>query len=132
MNTRQQGFTIVEVVVSIVMMGVILTALGGLTYASARQAIVTSDRMTAQAASLDALNRFTTIPFDDLDDAAGCDTTGTANNQYSVCVTVAKLGMRADVTIVSKALQRDTVSTTTRLVRSGLPGANPLNCGSSC
>jgi prepilin-type N-terminal cleavage/methylation domain-containing protein len=123
---NQDGFTIVEVIVSMVMMAVVLTTLGGMTYATARQAIVTSDSTARQAASLEAVNRFATLPFDDLVGAAGCDTVGTAGNRYERCATVTTAPRVARIRIVTTPLQRDVPASTTNLVRSNPPAVNPL------
>jgi prepilin-type N-terminal cleavage/methylation domain-containing protein len=131
MTGARQGTTMVEVVVAMVLLSVILTALGGLTFTTARQMMKNTDASTLQAASLEAVNRFTTLPYATLSTAAGCDTTGTANNRFEQCVTVTPSGSRSTfVEIVTRPLQRVGVpSSTVRFTRAAPPGGNPLCLG---
>jgi len=128
MTGARQGTTLVEVVVAMILLSVILTALGGLTFTTARQMMKNTDASTLQAASLEAVNRFTTLPYAALSTAAGCDTTGTTNNRFAQCVTVTASGSRStQVEIVTTPLQRAGVaSTTVRFTRAAPPGGNPL------
>lgn len=126
MSTRQQGFTIVEVIVALVMMSVILITLGGLTYATASQAIFASDATTRQAASLEAVNRLSTLPWDELPNAVGCETIGSTNNQYQRCVTMTTSGSLRRIQVVTTPLQRKAPPVTVQLVRNAPPTGNPL------
>ena len=131
MNTRQEGFTIAEVIVTMTLLGIILTTLGGLTYTTARQAVVNTDTTTLEAASLETVNRFAALPFANLQAAAGCDTTGTLNNKYRRCVTVNVSGNSAQVQVVTTPLQRTTrvPVATVLFTRVGPPSSNPLCVG---
>jgi prepilin-type N-terminal cleavage/methylation domain-containing protein len=126
MNPRQDGFTIIEVLVAVVLMSIILVTLGGLTYATASQAIYASDASTSQAASLGMVNRLSTLPFNDLAGAAGCETLGSGNNKYERCVTVTMTGMLARIQVVTTPQQRNAHTTTVNLVRTRPPTGNPL------
>jgi prepilin-type N-terminal cleavage/methylation domain-containing protein len=126
MNPRQDGFTIIEVLVAVVLMSIILVTLGGLTYATASQAIYASDASTSQAASLGMVNRLSTLPFNDLAGAAGCEMVGKGNNQYERCVTVTTTGSLARVQVVTTPQQRKAHPTTVNLVRTRPPTGNPL------
>lgn len=130
MNSTREGFGIVEVIVSMVLLAVVLTTLAGLTYTTAQQAIVAGNSSTRQAASLGALNRLAALPFAQLGTAVGCDTTGTQNNLYERCVTVTSLaGTARQVDIVTTPLQRGVPASTVRLVRSAPTPPNPLCTG---
>jgi prepilin-type N-terminal cleavage/methylation domain-containing protein len=122
----QDGFTIVEVIVALVMMAVILTSLGGLTYATASQAIFASDATTREAASLETMNRLATLPYADLPSAVGCETIGGKNNQYQRCVTMTTSGSLTRIRIVTTPLQRKASAVTVQLVRTEPPTGNPL------
>jgi Tfp pilus assembly protein PilV len=127
MTGRQQGTSVVEVIVAMTLVSVIVTALGGLTFTTARQMVTNTDVTTLQAASLQAVNRFTTIPFAMLGTAAGCDTVGSVNNGFQRCVTVATRGNSAAVEVRTMALQRFRVAgSTVHLTRVAPPAANPL------
>jgi prepilin-type N-terminal cleavage/methylation domain-containing protein len=132
MSGRREGFTIMEVIVSIVLVAIILTTLAGLTFATARQAVFASDVTTREAASLAALNRLATLPFDQLPGAVGCDTTGTQNNHYEMCVSVSTAGAATRVEVTTTPLQRAGAPTSVQLVRMRPPPENPFNCVPSC
>ncbi|HSJ10230.1 MAG TPA: prepilin-type N-terminal cleavage/methylation domain-containing protein [Longimicrobiales bacterium] len=128
MNTRQEGFTIVEVVISMVMLGVILTTLAGLVYASAVQATRSQDISTRTAASLEIVNRYSSLPFASL--VTACDTTGTDRARFHRCATVTNNSSTLrTVTVVIKPLQRDTTSEVVTFVRSQRNNVNPLCVG---
>lgn len=131
MSSQRDGFTIMEVIVTIVLVAIILTTLAGLTFATARQAVFAGDVATREAASLATLNRLATLPFDQLAGAAGCRTAGTANNEYSMCVTVSTAGGAARVNVTTTPLQRAGAPTSLDLVRMGPPPENPF-CSPSC
>jgi prepilin-type N-terminal cleavage/methylation domain-containing protein len=131
MSTQREGFSIVEVVVSMVLMAVILTALAGLTYTTARQSVRNGDNTTLQAASLGAVNRFSALPYSTLTGAAGCDTVGVANNRFQRCVTVTQVSGARNVQVVTRALQRSTnlPPTTVSFTRVAPSTGNPLCLG---
>lgn len=131
MNATRDGFTIVEVVVAMVMMAVILTMLGGLTFTAAQQALVATDVTARQAASLELVNRFTTLPYADLATNQGCDTVGTPNARFERCVTVNAGAVMATVQIVTTPLQRTAPPATVQFVRTGPPTTNAL-CTTGC
>jgi Tfp pilus assembly protein PilV len=127
MRGRREGTSIVEVIVAMGLLSVILTALAGVTITSARQMVLNTDASTLQAASLEAVNRFTTIPFATLRASAGCDTVGTQNNRFQRCVTVSGSGNSAVVEVVTTPLQRFAVpASTVRFTRVAAPATNPL------
>ena len=126
MNSRQHGFTIVEVVISMALMAIILTTLGGLTYASARASLVTAESTTRQAASMALVNRYVAMPWDSLPTATTCDTIGSTNNYYERCMFPEDSSTYAVLYIRTRALQRTQDSLTIRLIRNAPANANPL------
>ncbi|HUF51258.1 MAG TPA: prepilin-type N-terminal cleavage/methylation domain-containing protein [Longimicrobiales bacterium] len=129
MNGKQQGFTIAEVVISMVMLSIILVTLGGLTYVSAQRAIIATASSHRQAYSLETVNRLTTLPYANLAGAAGCDTTGSTNNEYERCVTVTPSGNSARVQVVTTPLHFNAPASTVNFVRIGASPTNPLCSG---
>ena len=129
MKTRQDGFTIIEVLVAMVMLALLLTTLAGLTYYTAWQAVRATNMTTQQSISLAAVNRFSTLPFNQLATNAGCDSVGTTNNMYRRCITVTTTGGTAQVQVVTTPLQRSLPASTVQFVRTGPPGNNPLCSG---
>ncbi|MEX1183648.1 MAG: prepilin-type N-terminal cleavage/methylation domain-containing protein [Gemmatimonadota bacterium] len=130
MNSRQQGFTIIEVVVSMVLMAIVLTTLGGLTYASARTALVTSEGTTRQAVSMGLVNRYVAMPYDSIPTTTTCDTVGSTNNYYQRCMVPVDEDSHIEMEIRTTALQRTRDSLVIELVRNkpraAGPGNNPL------
>jgi prepilin-type N-terminal cleavage/methylation domain-containing protein len=129
MKTRQEGFSLVEVVISIILLSVILTALAGLTFATASQSILNQDSSSAQAASLETVNRFSALPYASLATSAGCDTTGTTRNRYSRCTSVTTSGTSAQIVVVTTPLQRKAQAITVRFNRVKPGATNPLCIG---
>lgn len=131
MNTRQEGFTLVEVVIAMVLLAIILTTLGGLTFATARQAVIADNSMDRQAASLEMVNRYAAMPFAQLAPGQTCETVGTTNNLYQRCATVTQFGSKRQVVVVTTPQQRDVPPSTVTLIRNAPPAASPL-CTVGC
>lgn len=131
MKKTQEGFSIVEVVVALVLMSIILTTLGGLTFTTARQAVVADNAMVRQAATVEMVNRFASMPYAQLTASAGCDSVGGVNNYYRRCATVTPFGSALQVTVVTTPMQRGIPASTVTLVRSSPPTSNPL-CTIGC
>ena len=130
MRTRQEGFTIAEVVISMVMLSIILVTLGGLTYASAQRALSATASAQRQAYAMETVNRLTTLPFANLTSAAGCDYVGTTNMRFQRCVTVTASGSSATITLVVTPVNRTSVGASTmRFYRVNTASANPLCSG---
>jgi prepilin-type N-terminal cleavage/methylation domain-containing protein len=123
------GFSMMEVVVAMILLSIILTALAGLTFKTAKQAVLNTDGTKVQAASLELVNRFSALPFNSLVAAAGCDTVGTLNNKFQRCVTVTTTGNSAQVQVVTQPLQRSAAAITVRFNRVAPGSTNPLCIG---
>jgi prepilin-type N-terminal cleavage/methylation domain-containing protein len=125
------GFTIVEVVMAVVLLGIILTTLGGLTFHTARQAVVADNTAARQAASLDMVNRVAAIPYAQLTAGTTCDSTGSVNNWYRRCATVTPAANGMQITVVTTPEQRGVPASSVTVMRSSPPAANPL-CTLGC
>lgn len=124
LSSTRGGFTIVEVVISLVLMSIILTTLGGLTFSSARMAVLASDATERETIMLSAVNRVTATAAASLVDA---DTiVGTVNNEYRVEVDVINAGAYDSVRITVTPQQRNVPASGVSLLRSRPPGPNPL------
>jgi prepilin-type N-terminal cleavage/methylation domain-containing protein len=133
-RSDREGFTLLEVIVSIVLLSIIMAGLAGMTFSSAQQAVFTTNAAARQALSLELVNRFSTLPYDSLANytVMRCDSTGTVNDRYQRCVTSTASGSRSTVEITITPLQRNTSGSTVRLVRMvDVPFSNPL-CSPSC
>lgn len=129
MTNNREGFGLVEVVVAMVMMTIIMSTLGGLTYASARQSIIADNAMASQAVALQTVNRLATMPYGNLLAAGGCDTIGTANREFESCVTLSGATNATGIRVVTTPLQHNVPSSTMRLIRSAPATSNPLCVG---
>lgn len=126
--SNRDGFTIVEVVISMVMLAIILTTLAGLTYATTRQAIIANDANAREAAALELVNYLSAAPRDSILGRVGCDTTGTTRALYQRCTTVASNPQRDSISVVTTPLQRGVPPTSHSLVRRRA-STNPLCSG---
>jgi prepilin-type N-terminal cleavage/methylation domain-containing protein len=130
MNGKREGFTIVEVVISMVLLSIILVTLAGLTYASAQRAISATTVAQRQSFAMETVNRLVALPYASLPGAAGCQTVGTTNNQFTNCVTVTVGGNAATVTVVTTPIHKTTVGASTITFRRAANNAtNPLCSG---
>jgi len=132
MKSDREGFTLVEVVVALVMMAVILTMLAGLTYATARQAIVADNATARQAVALQTLNRYATMPYANIPASItpnACDTVGTTNREFETCVTLTPATNATVIEVVTTPLQHNVPASTHRIVRAAPPTQNPLCMG---
>jgi prepilin-type N-terminal cleavage/methylation domain-containing protein len=131
---RREGFSLLEVIVAVVLLGIVLTTLAGLTFATARQAIGTGAMTQRQATSLELVNRFSTLPYDSLANYAAphCDTTQAGANRFRRCVSTTSAGAMTTVQVTVTPLQHDTSPDVARLFRMmATPPANPL-CTPTC
>lgn len=131
MKAQQQGFTLVEVVIALVLMAIILTTLGGLTFVTARQAVVADNTMEREAASLEMVNRYAAMPFNQLTVGTACDSAGSTNNWYRRCATVSTLGGARRIVIETTPEQRGIAPSTVTIIRNAPPAASPL-CTFGC
>jgi prepilin-type N-terminal cleavage/methylation domain-containing protein len=131
MRSRQDGFTLVEVVIALVLMAIILTTLGGLSFTIARQAVNADNTAATQAASLDMVNRLTALPYAQLTAGTTCDSVGSVNNWYRRCATIAPSGNGMRVDVVTTPEQRGIPPVTVTLIRNAPPAQNPL-CTLGC
>jgi prepilin-type N-terminal cleavage/methylation domain-containing protein len=117
MRARQDGFTIIEVIVALVMLAGVLTSLAGLSVAAARAAVTNSDAATRQAYSLELANRYMAMPWNALPTGSWSDTVGSTNNAYLRSYQRVSTGV-ADTLIISVTpLQRSQHPETMRLIR---------------
>jgi prepilin-type N-terminal cleavage/methylation domain-containing protein len=130
MKKRQEGFTIVEVVISMVLLSIILVTLAGLTYSTAQRAISATTVSQRQSFAMETVNRLTTLPYASLPGAAGCTTVGSTNNQFSNCVTVSVGGNSTTIQVVTTPLHRSSLGASgVTFVRTNNNIVNPLCSG---
>lgn len=131
MKAAREGFSLVEVVVGFLIVGIVMTTLAGMTYATAAQALIVSDQTTRDARALERLNQLHTLPWAALPAQVGCDTVGTARNRFARCVTLVEGSRQRTLQLTTTPLQRRQTASTLRLIRHAPPAPNPL-CNPTC
>ena len=130
MKTRQEGFTIAEVVISMVLLSIILVTLAGLTYSTAQKAVSATTISQRQSYAMEAVNRLITLPYASLPGAAGCTNVGTTNNVFHNCVTVTVGGSSTTIEVLTVPYSRQSVgSSRVTFVRTNNNITNPLCSG---
>jgi prepilin-type N-terminal cleavage/methylation domain-containing protein len=130
MKSTQSGFTIVEVVVAMVMLSVILGMMGSLIFSAARQSITNGTAAQRQAASMELVNRYATLPFAGLQPYR--DTVNFAGNLFERTVTVTTFEDSAVVVVRNQPLLHGVSASQVRLVRSRNAAATNSLCTPSC
>jgi prepilin-type N-terminal cleavage/methylation domain-containing protein len=127
MKTNREGFTLVEVLVSVVLLAVLLTMLGGLTFSTARQSVSTGSASARQAASLELVNQLSTLPFNMLTLGTRCDTAFTAHDNFRRCATITQNGGGRDIVVTTTPLIHNAPASVVRFTRANpVPPQNPL------
>jgi prepilin-type N-terminal cleavage/methylation domain-containing protein len=122
---QQNGFSLVEVVISIVLLSVILIGLAGLTFQTAQRSVQLSDASARQALLLQEVNRLSAIPYGQIPGQAGCDSVFTGPHRFERCVSVTQISQTRQVTITlrsPKLIRPDSVV----FIRAEVSSCNPL------
>ena len=85
------GFTLVEIMISLVIMSFGAVALGQLMFQASRASRVRSSATYRTAALTQEVERLGVIPFDLLTDGSSCTTVSTAPFPHSLCTTITSL-----------------------------------------
>jgi prepilin-type N-terminal cleavage/methylation domain-containing protein len=99
----REGFSLVEVMISIVLLAIILIALAGMTFQTAQRSVQLSDASTRQALLLQEVNRVSAVPLGTVSALAGCDSVFTGPHRFERCVAVADIGHVRQVTITLRS-----------------------------
>jgi prepilin-type N-terminal cleavage/methylation domain-containing protein len=102
---RREGFSLVEVVVSMVILAVVVTSLGAVSAVTAQRSLVLANSTTRTAFTLQETNRLAAIPYASLPAAVGCDTLVSGNLRYERCITVTNSTRYRTVQIVVRPLR---------------------------
>lgn len=99
----REGFSLVEVMISIVLLGIILVALAGMTFQTAQRSVQLSDASARQALLLQEVNRVSAVPIGAVGGMAGCDSVFSGPHRFQRCVAVADVGRTRQVTITLRS-----------------------------
>jgi prepilin-type N-terminal cleavage/methylation domain-containing protein len=130
MSARRGGFTLIEVVAALVLLSIIMSMMGALTFSAARQSVSNGTAAQRQAASMELVNRYATLPFTAL--TSYLDTVEFSGNQFERTAVVTAVPDSAIVLITTTPVRAGSQPVQVRLVRSrNATAQNPL-CSPSC
>jgi prepilin-type N-terminal cleavage/methylation domain-containing protein len=125
---NRDGVTLVEMLVAMVILGVMLTSVAGMTFEAARRTIVTTGEGYRQAAMLEEVNRMTAEPYANLAAGTACRNITAGVFPHSRCVTTSSTGLYSMVLrVVITPSQRGVPPDTVVFTRARAPVTNPLN-----
>ena len=108
--TGRMGFSLVEILISVVIFSGVILVLAGLAYQVARRTTRSTDQMLIMAQLQARLDQLSVIPYDSLPGQAGCDSVVQGLVTVTSCVT-----------ITSPVVNRSTLTIT---VYSSIPGSD--------
>jgi prepilin-type N-terminal cleavage/methylation domain-containing protein len=98
-----RGFSLIEVLISVVIFSAVILALAGLAFQVARRSTRATDQAQLMGMLQSKVDLAATIAFDSLSLVAGCDTTITGNVQIIGCITITSQTTRmADVLVTAR------------------------------
>lgn len=96
-----RGFSLVEILMSLVIFSAVILSLAGLAYQVAKKSTRATDQALLMSVLLSRVDRAATVPFDSLSLIAGCDTTLSGTVKVQSCTSVTALTARVDSIAVS-------------------------------
>ena len=125
---NRDGVTLVELLVAMVLLGVMMTSVAGLTFEAARRSIVTTGDSYRQAALLEEVNRLTAEPYGNLAAGTVCRSVSSGVFPHTRCVTTTSTGLYSvQLTVVITPTQSGVQPDTAVFTRSRAPLTNPFN-----
>ena len=123
----RRGFSLIEVIITLVIFSAVILALCGLAFQVAKRATRATDQALVMSTLLAKVDRAATLPFDSLATSAGCDTTVSGTVSVQGCMTVFALTARLDsVRVVVQTSVPGTRPETVYMRRTRTPVAMPL------
>jgi Tfp pilus assembly protein PilV len=124
--TARLGFSLVEILISVVIFSGVILVLAGLAYQVARRTTRSTDQVLIMSRLQAKVDQLTVIPYDSLAGEAGCDNVVQGRVTVTSCVTVTSgVQNRSTVTIKVYSSIPGTDTTTLSLerarVRRGIP-----------
>jgi prepilin-type N-terminal cleavage/methylation domain-containing protein len=125
---NRAGVSLVELLVAMVILGVMLTSVAGLTFEAARRSVVTTGDSYRQAALLEEVNRLTAEPYGNLAAGSTCRTVSSGIFPHTRCVTMTSTGLYSmQLMVVVSPTQRGVRPDTAVFTRARAPVTNPFN-----
>lgn len=126
-SDTREGFSLIELIVAIVLLGIVLVTLGGLSFRTARSSLDVANSSSRQAVGVGLVNHLNSIDYDSLPAQAGCDTVMVGNAGYQQCVTLTGGIRRTDVSVTVTPLRAGSFPRTFVFTRMQKPRVNPVN-----
>ncbi len=120
------GFTLVEALLALVLFGVVLLPLMGLSLTAVARQRATSRAAALSSALLAETGHYGVLPFDSLPPLVGCDTVPTPPLPYARCFSMPATGDVRRATLVLRPLDRS-VRPDSVVFDRARPTANPLD-----
>lgn len=121
----RSGFTLIEVIVAMVLLGIVLTMLASFSIGAATQMVELSQGDVRQAITAREINRLAALPYDSLPGAAGCRTITVANLAHTSCVTVTNGSKNRTVRVIVTPPRGGYADTL--VIQRAAPFYNPFN-----
>jgi len=113
------GFSLIEVMISVVIFSAVILSLGGLAFQVARRSTRASHQAFVMAALQGRVDQAASVPFDSLALVTGCDTTVSGPVRIYGCTTIVSSTPRvADLAIVVRTSIPGNAPDTVRMTRS--------------
>jgi prepilin-type N-terminal cleavage/methylation domain-containing protein len=123
----RDGFSLLEVIVSVSILSVILVALAGLTFHTARRSIQLADAGARQAVLLQEVNRLSAMHVDSLPAHAGCGSVDVGGHVMNRCVTLTDSLGAGVIVGLRITTERDARIDSVSFLRPVLPKGSPLH-----
>jgi prepilin-type N-terminal cleavage/methylation domain-containing protein len=94
--STRRGFSLIEVVMSLVIFSAVILGLAGLAFQVAKKNTRATDQALVMSVLLSKVDRAATVPFDSLSTLPACDTTISGIVQVRSCTTITALTARVD------------------------------------
>lgn len=94
--TRWRGFSLIEVLISVVIFSAVILGLAGLAFQIARHSTRAMDQALVLSALVGRVDRASSVPFDSLSLLAGCDSTMSGAIRVRSCTSVTPISPRVD------------------------------------
>lgn len=91
---RAAGFSLIEILISLVIFSAVILGLVGLTFQVARRSTRATDQALMMSVLLGRVDRASTVEYDSLGTVAGCDTTLSGAVSVAACTAVTPITNR--------------------------------------
>ncbi|MCI0436175.1 MAG: hypothetical protein L0271_21415 [Gemmatimonadetes bacterium] len=124
----REGTSLVELLVAIMLVGVVVTSLGGMSFQAARQSVVLAGDGYLQGIVTQEVNRLQGMPFTQLPTGSTCLTVSTGSFPHTRCYTVTSVAVwHKSVTLTVTPAQTGVKPFTVTFSRYEPSSYNPLN-----